>query len=71
MNSLWMELADTEQFEVSGGAAAGALVGAIFGGCISLTVWAVAGCQGGGNGAWKAYTAGALTGAAIGLYTPI
>lgn len=60
--------------KVNGGLVAGALAGAVLGGAAGLLVACGIGIVNGelsGKTVWKCYTAGALTGAAIGAYTPV
>lgn len=63
-----------ELTEVNGGLLAGAIAGGIFGGTLGLLGTTIYGCYTGsisGNNLWKGATAGALSGAAIGCYTPV
>lgn len=63
-----------ERNTCNGGALAGALAGAILGGTVGLAAGTAKGVATGnltGNELWKCYTTGALTGAAIGTYTPV
>ena len=60
--------------ELNGGGVGGAVAGGIFGGAAGLCVYTAKACITGeatGNGMWKAYTAGALTGAGIGAWLPV
>lgn len=73
-NSEFVNLTVDEEKNVNGGALAGALAGAILGGCAGLVVGTVAVCTGASNPGkvlWKSYVSFALSGAAIGAYTPV
>ena len=73
-NSDFVNLTIDEAYDVNGGLLAGALAGGILGGCVGLIVGTVAVCCGAsnpGNVLWKSYVSFALSGAAIGAYTPV
>lgn len=72
--SNFVDLSTDEAYNVNGGLLAGALAGGILGGCAGLIVGTVAVCSGAsnpGNVIWKSYVSFALSGAAIGAYTPV
>lgn len=72
--SHYTELTEQEAVDLNGGLLAGALVGGILGGAAGLVVATAKGVATGslsGNEVWKCYTAGAISGAAIGAYTPV
>lgn len=68
------EININEYENINGGLVAGAIAGGILGGAGGLLVAVGIGIATGElstNTIWKCYTAGALTGAAIGAYTPV
>lgn len=73
-DSNFVSLTADEEKSINGGFLAGALAGAILGGCTGLIVGTVAACCGTSNPGkvlWKSYVSFALSGAAVGSYTPV
>ncbi|MFM1525587.1 MULTISPECIES: hypothetical protein [Helcococcus] len=67
------ELRNDESYLIDGGLLAGGLAGGILGGTVGLIIATGKGIATGslsGNELWKCYVSGAMTGGAIGAYTP-
>ena len=74
MNSTFIELNNKELEIANGGGVGGAVAGGILGGTAGLFIYTIDACFTGEasfNGIWKSYTAGALTGAGIGVWFPV
>lgn len=74
MNTNLVELDSIELDEINGGGLGGALAGGILGGTAGICLYtgkAVITGNASANGFWKSYTAGALTGAGIGVWVPV